>query len=73
MLDDFHKETVARLAWPVSGNEFRIYGILRGPDIPANGECDGVRRIAAEIVADKIDREWRNGTVAEFADSEAQR
>ena len=72
VFDDFHKETVARLAWPVSGNEFRIHGILGSLGIPANGERDGVCRIAAEIVADKIDREWRDGAVAEFDQSEAQ-
>ena len=71
MFDDFHKEAVARLAWPVPGNEFRIYGILGSLGIPADGECDGVWRIAAEVVADKIDCEWRDGTVAEFAHPEA--
>ncbi len=73
MFDDFHEEAVARLAWPVSGNEFRIHGILGSLGIPANGECDGVCRIAAEVVADQIDREWRDGTVAEFTHSEMQR
>jgi len=72
MLDDFHKEAVAWLAGSVPGYEFPIHGILRSLSIPANGECDGVRRVAAEIVADKIDRERRDGAMAEFAHSEAQ-
>jgi len=57
MLDDFHKQPVSFLPWPVTRHQFRINGVLCGLRVLADGEGDEVRGATPQVVTDEINAE----------------
>jgi hypothetical protein len=72
VLNELHQQTISRLSGLVPRNDFRIDRELGCLRVPGNCERNGVRSVAAKVIADQINGEWGESAVAEFLRSEAE-